>query len=355
MVTVDAAIDHLIKVGLLSVKPAIGSLSGNEYEIFAPDEVALQNTRYTSTSSISSSASPTQKMDDLDIPEISISSTTQPPADATRYEASNTFFNTIDDDDTHTLLSYFSKTLLDAARELTGGKLPVTERERVLWNECACVLVEELKKAAGHTQAISSVPAFLTAHLQRLFVIDRKAVSKNIRHDQGSNIRSVEATVNNQPANTKLEGKKGEPKQGSKYSLEECRRYAEHLQKSGQGINNPGGYATTIYRTGEADLLIERFLNPEAIGSKDNSKCPDCEGLGFVYPEGMVEKGVVAKCKHLRLPIALAILDHIHQLRQLHSADAAYETPHLIEDLKYRCVREEVTWDEALVAKLLNF
>ena len=87
---------------------------------------------------------------------------------------------------------------------------------------------------------------------------------------------------------------------GSKFSLEECRRYAEHLRSTGQGINNPGGYATTIHRTGEADALIEAFLNPaSAPPLADASRCPDCQGTGFYYPKG-VEKGV-AKCQHERL------------------------------------------------------
>jgi hypothetical protein len=28
---------------------------------------------------------------------------------------------------------------------------------------------------------------------------------------------------------------------GSKFTIEECRKYAEHLRATGQGINNPGG------------------------------------------------------------------------------------------------------------------
>jgi hypothetical protein len=90
---------------------------------------------------------------------------------------------------------------------------------------------------------------------------------------------------------------------GSKFTLEECRRYAIHLRSTGQGINNPGGYATTIHRTGEADLLIESFLHPEAAGEPpanlDTSQCPDCNGTGFYYPQGT--EGGVARCKHERL------------------------------------------------------
>jgi hypothetical protein len=89
---------------------------------------------------------------------------------------------------------------------------------------------------------------------------------------------------------------------GSRFTLEECRKYAKHLQSTGQGINNPGGYATTIHRTGEADLLIERFLHPEETNPASNfdaSQCPDCSGTGFYYPQGA--EGGVARCKHEQL------------------------------------------------------
>jgi hypothetical protein len=87
---------------------------------------------------------------------------------------------------------------------------------------------------------------------------------------------------------------------GSKFTIEECRRYADHLRSTGQGINNPGGYATTIHRTGEADELIERFLSPTPSPAQaDTSSCPDCQGTGFYYPKG-IDQGV-AKCPHSRL------------------------------------------------------
>lgn len=87
---------------------------------------------------------------------------------------------------------------------------------------------------------------------------------------------------------------------GSRFTLEECRRYANHLRSTGQGINNPGGYATTILRTGEADEAIAVFLSPvEAQTAVDASACPDCNGTGFWYPNG-TDKGV-ARCAHLKL------------------------------------------------------
>ena len=82
---------------------------------------------------------------------------------------------------------------------------------------------------------------------------------------------------------------------GSRFALQECRRYAESLRKD--GITNPGGYATRIHRSGEADELIEAFLHPgPTAASIDASQCPDCGGTGFYEPGG-AGKGV-AKCKH---------------------------------------------------------
>jgi hypothetical protein len=83
----------------------------------------------------------------------------------------------------------------------------------------------------------------------------------------------------------------------SKFSLEECKRYAEHLQATGQGINNPGGFAMMIYRSGRADPLIADFLNPsDKSPFPDTSGCGLCHGSGFYYPSDPAQ-GVV-KCKH---------------------------------------------------------
>lgn len=74
---------------------------------------------------------------------------------------------------------------------------------------------------------------------------------------------------------------------GSKFSIEDCRRYAEHLNKTNQGINNPGGFALTIYRSGEADELIATFLEPKTTSAKtDHNGCPRCYGTGMEVVEG---------------------------------------------------------------------
>jgi phage FluMu protein Com len=87
----------------------------------------------------------------------------------------------------------------------------------------------------------------------------------------------------------------------SRFSLGECRQYAEHLKQTGQGITNPGGYATKIFRSGEADTFIEAFLNTQA--PLDLTKCPDCRGSNFIYiDQSNPDRGVRA-CKHERLSI----------------------------------------------------
>lgn len=90
----------------------------------------------------------------------------------------------------------------------------------------------------------------------------------------------------------------------SQYSLQECQRYALHLQKTGQGITNPGGYATTIHRSGEADALIAQFIDPQQdteqqLKHTDLSACPDCHGTMYWYPQGAA-KGV-ARCPHTNI------------------------------------------------------
>jgi hypothetical protein len=83
---------------------------------------------------------------------------------------------------------------------------------------------------------------------------------------------------------------------GSRFSLEECRRYANHLKQTGQGITNPGGYATKIFRSGEADAFVEAFLNPPML--LNVGKCPTCRGSNFVYLDANNPDRGVRPCKH---------------------------------------------------------
>lgn len=301
MVTVDAALEHLQGVGLIKISPAIGSLVGNEYEVFTPEEA------YTSTSSIastSSSTSLTQNLVHLDIPESSISSTTQAVDKSGAYSPPNTFFKTNTDDEyTHTASSFFEP-LAEAARVCVRGELNLSNQEGERWRELGQLLADELRNAAGRTEAVSSAPAFLTAHLRRRLSTQSPASAETTKQKTSiADNKIADATGGERKRESKRSRPTPKPSAqgGSSFSLEECRRFADHLRKTEQGITNPGGYATIIHRTGEADELITEFLKPALPEppSVDSSQCPDCKGSGYWYPEG-TEKGV-AKCKHEKL------------------------------------------------------
>jgi hypothetical protein len=158
MVTVDAALEHLENVGLIAVKPAIGSLTGNEYEVFTPEETS------TSISSTSSSTRITQKVDELDVLESSSTSTTQIIENTGGYSAPNTSFKTKDINTDDEAFAEFAAAVRKTAMEITGKEPSKAEAAR--WAEVAEVLMTELKIAAGRT-TVSSVPAFLAEHLRR--------------------------------------------------------------------------------------------------------------------------------------------------------------------------------------------
>ncbi len=149
MVTVDAALEHLENVGLIAVKPAIGSLTGNEYEVFTPEETS------TSTSSITSSSRITQKVDELDVPESSSTSTTQLIENSGGWGQPNTSFKTKDINTDDEAFAEFAAAVRKTAKEITGKEPSKAEAPR--WAEVAEVLMTELKIAAGRT-TVSAYP-----------------------------------------------------------------------------------------------------------------------------------------------------------------------------------------------------
>jgi vacuolar-type H+-ATPase subunit I/STV1 len=185
MVTVDAAIEHLKNVGLLDVRAAVGSLNGNEYEVFTPEESSTRLPSYTSTTSL------TQNLDNLDVLESSSTSITQTHENINSYGSPNTKIkdkDLIDDDARAGRLSF---KLREAERELTGK----TSTDDEKWDELAEVLVTELKIAAART-TISNVPAFLAEHLRRrLWKLDkaRAAEMNSSQPEQGAATRALTA------------------------------------------------------------------------------------------------------------------------------------------------------------------
>lgn len=328
-ITLDTNIERLIAVGLITMRQINGEHSGNEYTVFLPEEIESKTvSNEGDPTSMTSMTSPTQFLGLVVGLETSQSRYTSFPEESTTYGNPKTFFKT-DDDDTHTARE-ISQPILEAARECVGGTTINSEHEKARWREVGQLIAEELRSASKRTSGISSVPAFLAAHLRRRFATppntsmtstsvptiptantsaeaNAKTSTRHGAHNNEASDDKGSETLKTTTPSAETERERIEQPStinatmsaGSRFSLEECRLYAEHLHQSGQGIVNPGGYALTIRRTGEVDELIEKFLKPQA-KQFDASLCPDCHGTGFWYPNG-TEHGV-AKCKHERMP-----------------------------------------------------
>jgi hypothetical protein len=189
MVTVDAALEHLQNVGLIAIRPSIGSLVGNEYEVFTPEEAS------TRLPSISSTTSPIQNLVNLDVPDSSSTSRTQLAGNTGGYSPPKTSFKTNTENDDDEAFAKFAQVLQEAAKQVTGKRLNPSDKERL--GELAELLVTELKIAAARTTNVSSVPAFLTEHLRRrLWKVDKKLVSEEGKPETSS----AESILSNEEA-----------------------------------------------------------------------------------------------------------------------------------------------------------
>jgi hypothetical protein len=173
MVTVDAAIDHLQKVGMIHVRHAVGSLVGNEYEVFTYEESSTSSTSTSSTSSLA------QNLVELVEPESSTTRRTQVIDSQRTSGEPNTSFKTNTeklDDEAAPLPKAFFEMFERVSKDLTGNGIGPAETSKYI--ELAEVLITELRIAAGRT-TVSSVPAFLTEHLRRrLWKKDRRQVEE---------------------------------------------------------------------------------------------------------------------------------------------------------------------------------
>jgi Helix-turn-helix domain len=208
---------------------------------------------------------------------------------------------------------------------------PVT---KAIGELCEALLLEVKRRGQGKTNLY--ILKEFNSSVQNRRISDSRIGGQNRRNSESRNGDSPDLKPEKRRIHDKRNEKSKEEKDthttmratrvsvsvGSRFSLEECRKYAEHLHKAGEGITKPGGYATTIYRSGEADDLVEKFLSKEVVKANDISKCPDCKGVGFIYPEG-IERGVVAKCKHQPLQFVKVLEEHIDQLGQIHTGDSS--------------------------------
>jgi hypothetical protein len=162
-VTFDANVERLMRAGLIQVRQITGEHEGNEFTVNLPEEVGL-----ASQSSMTSQTSHAQNLVRLDSLESSQTSHTSPSIDSTTSAESKTSFKTTTkNDDEAEALSDLVSIFSEAARKLTGRTPRAGEREQ--WAEVARVVVDELNEAAARAGSVSSVPAFLAAHLRRKF------------------------------------------------------------------------------------------------------------------------------------------------------------------------------------------
>lgn len=197
-ITFDTNVERLISVGLISVKKIIGEHEGNEYLVHLPEEVEATMPSQTSQGSQTSLTRSAQKLVRVVGLETSHTRHTLSTTDSTTYDPPNTFFKTNTDDDD--ALAQFKEMFRAAAQELTGKVPSLGERDR--WTELARVITQELKSAAAKTGPISSVPAFLTAHLKRRFTHKSPTSSHKIDVKEK---REVESSISSDEPSDNLE------------------------------------------------------------------------------------------------------------------------------------------------------
>jgi hypothetical protein len=165
----------LSDAGLVTVRSIAGEQDGSEYTVFLPEEVAPLTTLTppTPVTLPTDTSHPSQKVVSPLTVESGVSGVTQ-SADFQRTSGEpKTSFKT-KEENTDDELRRSLAPLLEAAREVTG-------REASDWGELAELLATELKIAAGRTESVSNVPAFLAEHLRRrLWKKDRR----QIEHDE---------------------------------------------------------------------------------------------------------------------------------------------------------------------------
>jgi hypothetical protein len=160
-VTFESNVERLTAAGLIQVRQITGEHEGNEYTVFLPEEISMP-----SQSSMPSQTRHAQNLDILVGLETSQTRHTSSSINSTTSAEPKTSFKTdTKNDDEAVALSDLISIFSEAARKLTGRTPRVTEREQ--WAELARTLVEELNGAAARAESVSSVPAFLNAHLRR--------------------------------------------------------------------------------------------------------------------------------------------------------------------------------------------
>ncbi len=243
MVTVDAALMHLESIGLIRIRSVVGSVIGNEYEIFTPEESTTVNrtlysslpSTYTSIASISRYTSPIQILDDLDVPLSSISSTTETIENKYTSSGAKTLYKTKEenfDDEPSAVFRSFNEKLNEIFKDVTGREVTFSDEQKL--TQLGELIAAEFAEAASRTKVVSDPAAFLLTHMRRRL-----------------GVRTIKVETP-----------------------------AEKVTRRGTAPTKP--------------IKKEIQLTDDEI-----QECPDCNGRLLIYPEGPSRGAVM--CKHLSL------------------------------------------------------
>ena len=155
-------IKHLESLGLIKRSEIVGEWSGNEYEVFLPEEINLKLVK--SVQSVQS-ANPDSKQVLLVVPETELTVPTIKPIITGVADMPKTSLKTNTNDDE--AFAKFRTKFHEAALRHTGRNLSKLDTEKL--GELADLLILQLDAAAKKTGGISSVPAFLTEVCRRKF------------------------------------------------------------------------------------------------------------------------------------------------------------------------------------------
>ena len=174
-------LNHLKSVGFLKVTEFEGQHSGNEYEVFLPEET--EPTPPTPVTAQQAHYSP-QKVESLPSVESDVGGATQNQQNQQFIDNVKHRINTdtIIDDESASAFSIVIEKFNSVSIEITGKGLSARETEK--WGILADLLILELRSASKRTETISSVPAFLTEVLRRQFFAARQ-------HKQSSTTKST--------------------------------------------------------------------------------------------------------------------------------------------------------------------
>ncbi len=178
---------HFQDIGLIVRHFEIGDKEGAEYEVKIPEEIGYSTyTHSTQLDSTQPNSTPKRVHDST--PNLMRVESSQTIETQDTSALPKTSLKTTTNDDEGNPLAELTKSLIGAIREITGADPATTPEERERWRELGEMLVCELRAAAAHSKRpVSSVPAFLTAHLRRRFT------QRLPRQSEGKRAPAVEA------------------------------------------------------------------------------------------------------------------------------------------------------------------